>query len=163
MPIIIKNLGQLQKELNSRIIKAMELTKEEIFDVVFQKVVQYYNEPVFSLPDETEPDVYRRTGRLMESLTASHVVATSNGFQFTVGWDDDYLTFRYPGNPTWEGNVPATGFDVLSWMDDKLHGYTVSGNHRFWSEALSELGGKPGILSIFESNLTKCGVPLKSN
>lgn len=167
MSIIIKNLGQLQKELNSRIIKAMELTKEEIFIIVSQKVFSYYEDPVFD--GSIEPLDYRRTDKMLKSLTASHITSTKNGFQFTVGWDDDYLTFTYPG---WGeqfgrgmlGKNQATGLDVLNYMNAGYHGgYGFYGGHKFWDEALAELGGKSGILSIFESNLTKCGVPLKSN
>lgn len=166
MPIIIKDLEHLQKELSSRIQKAMELTKNEIFDVVSRKVFKYYNDPVFD-GNSTEPRDYDRTGKLMESLTASHITSTKDGFQFTVGWDDDYLIFTYPG---WNiqygrglsGKNAATGLDVLNYMAEGYHGgYSFFGGHKFWDESLNELGGKSGILNMFERNLRLCGVPLK--
>lgn len=165
MPTIIRELGQLQKELKSRIIKAMEMTKNQIFEVVSQKIIDYYNDPAFD--GSTNPLDYNRTGRLMESLTESHITSTANGFEFTVGWDDDYLTFTYPG---WNiqygrgrsGKNQATGLDVLNYMNEGYHGgYAFGGGHKFWTESLNELGGEIGIMKLFEKNLKDCGVPLK--
>lgn len=165
MPVIIKNLGQLQKELGSKIKKALELTRDEIFNVVSRKVVDYYNDQVFD--GSSNPRDYDRTGKLMESLSASHITSTGNGFEFTVGWDDDYLIFTYPG---WNiqygrglsGKNAATGLDVLNYMNEGYHGgYSFFGGHKFWDESLNELGGKSGILNMFEKNLRICGVPIK--
>ena len=67
---MINNIKDLEKTLNKYLIKALELTRDEIFEVVFKKVEDYYNEPVFSSLDPTEPAFYERTYKLMESLTA---------------------------------------------------------------------------------------------
>ena len=126
-----------------------------------KKVFDYYNEPVFSEPDTTIPDVYNRTYNLMESLSASHIIENGDTYSFTVGWDREYLTFRYPkgfGKSKYNG---ITGLQILQSFDSATHGYTVSGSHQFWSEAINDLGGQEGIKNKFKYNLKQCGVPVK--
>lgn len=162
---MINNIKDLEKTLNKYLIKALELTRDEIFEVVFKKVEDYYNEPVFSSLDPTEPAFYERTYKLMESLTASHIKTIGNTYSFTVGWDNDYLSFRYKrgfvthkhGN-TYNG---ITGLQVLESMDNMEHGIIVGGTHFFFSEALNELGREAGITSLFKKNCKKVGIPIK--
>ena len=102
------------------------------------------------------PDVYNRTYNLMESLSASHIIENGDTYSFTVGWDREYLTFRYPkgfGKSQYNG---ITGLQVLQAFDSSTHGYTVSGSHDFWSEAINDLGGQEGIKIRFKNNLKKC-------
>ena len=40
----IQNMKDLEKVVNKYIIKALELTRDEIFEVVSRKVSDYYNE-----------------------------------------------------------------------------------------------------------------------
>ena len=167
MATTIKSMNDLTKILESRIVKALELTKKEIFKVISQKIFDYYEEPVFATkknPDPSEPEYYKRgqaDRSLMDSLTASHITKNGNLYEFTVGWDKDYLTFRYPvgfGNSQYNG---ITGLQVLQAFDSGSHGYTVSGSHNYFQEAIEELGGKEGILKKYKDNLKKCGVPVK--
>lgn len=158
----IKSMKDLEKVVNRYIEKAMVMTRDEIFEVVSQKVSDYYDEPVFNNDPPNEPRMYKRTGRLMEELTGSNVIKLGNSFSFTVGWDDEYLSFSYPGNPNWEGNVPATGYDVLTSFNTGFHGITVKGNHNYWDEAIDELNSIHGsIPELFKKNLKKCGLPVK--
>lgn len=157
----IKNIKDLNNVIQPYIIKALEKTRDEIFEVVSQKVFDYYEEPVFNKPDETKPDYYQRTYNLMESLSASHINKNGDYYEFTVGWDRDYLSFRYPkgfGSSKYNG---ITGLQVLKAFNDGSHGYTVLGSHDFWNEAIEELGGEKGIISRFKNNLKNCGLPLK--
>lgn len=157
----INNMKDLENVVNKYIVKALELTRDEIFEVVSRKVSDYYNENVFIYNPTDEPDFYQRTGKLMESLSASHITKNGNGYEFRVGWDDDYLTFRYPkgfGKSRYNG---ITGLQVLKAFDNSSHGYTVSGSHDFWKEAINELGGEKGIINKFKNNLKRCGVPIK--
>lgn len=164
MAIVIKSIGDLTKILESRMVKALELTRDDIFKVVSQKVFDYYEEPVFGTkqnPDPTRPEYYDRTGKLMSSLSASHVKKNGSNYEFIVGWDRDYLTFRYPtgfGNSTYNG---ITGLQVLKSFDSGTHGYTVPGFHNYFQEAIMELGGQEGIRNRFKDNLKKCGINVK--
>lgn len=156
----INNIKDLENIVNRYIVKALELTRDEIFDVVSQKVIDYYNEDVFEEEPINRPDYYQRTGHLMESLTASHITKNENGYEFRVGWDDDYLTFRYPkgfGKSKYNG---ITGLQVLEAFDSETHGYTVYGSHNYWTEALNELGNKQGLIELFKKNCKKVGLPI---
>lgn len=159
----INNMKDLENIVNKYIVKALELTRDEIFEVVYRKVSDYYNESVFVTeinPDPTEPEYYQRTGKLMESLSASHITKNGNGYEFRVGWDDDYLTFRYPkgfGKSRYNG---ITGLQVLRAFDASTHGYTVQGSHNYWTEALDELGNEFGLIERFKKNCKRVGLPI---
>lgn len=161
---IIQNIKDLDKIFEPYLEKAMILTRDEIFEVVSRKVSDYYNEPVFSNPAPTEPDYYSRTYQLMESLTATHITKSGNYMEFRVGWDDDYLTFRYPRGYTTKkyGNRynGITGLQVLQAFNSSTHGYTVDGKHNYWDEALVELGGEQGIINKFKANCKKVGLSI---
>lgn len=151
---MIHNLKELESMVNSCIIKAMTETREVLFDVISSKVTDYYQ--------EIDPMSYERTGRLMESLTASNILLVDGKYYFTVGWDDDYLTFQYPGNPSWSGNIPATGDDVLYYFNNKSHGGTVPGSHRYWDEAMEEINSRYGsVLELFKIKLKETGLPIR--
>lgn len=154
----INNMKDIEKMVNKYIVKAMELTRDEIFEVVSRKVSDYYNEEVFEHPPHDIPDYYQRTGNLMESLTASHITQHGNLFEFRVGWDSEYLSFRYPkgfGKSRYNG---ITGLQVLQAFDSGTHGYTVSGSHNYFQEALDELGGESGIINRFKTNCKRVGL-----
>ena len=157
---IIQNIKDLDKVFEPYLEKAMILTRDEIFEVVSRKVLDYYNEPVFQHDPTDVPDYYQRTGSLMESLTATHISKSGNVMEFRVGWDDDYLTFRYPkgfGKSKYNG---ITGLQVLQAFNSGTHGYTVDGEHNYWDEALDELGGEQGIINRFKANCKKVGLPI---
>ena len=157
---IIQNIKDLDKVFEPYLEKAMILTRDEIFEVVSRKVSDYYNEPVFQHDPTDIPDYYQRTGNLMESLTATHISKNGNYMEFRVGWDDDYLTFRYPkgfGKSKYNG---ITGLQVLQAFNSGTHGYTVSGSHNYFQEALDELGGELGIINSFKANCKKVGLPI---
>ena len=154
----IQNMKDLEKVVNKYIIKALELTRDEIFEVVSRKVSDYYNEEVFEHEPRDIPDFYQRTGNLMESLSATNITSNGNGYEFRVGWDSEYLQFRYPkgfGKSKYNG---ITGLQVLQAFDSGTHGYTVSGSHNYFQDALDELGGESGIINRFKTNCKRVGL-----
>lgn len=163
---MVNNINKLNKVLSPYIENAMKMTRDIVFEIVSQKVVDYYNEPVFSEPDESEPDYYRRTGRLMESLSASAITKNGGEFTFTVGFDDEYLQYRYPSGfvTRYYGKSynNVTGHDVLNYFNTGSHGGTVSGSHNYWDEALEEINARYGsITNLFKQNCKKVGLPIK--
>ena len=157
----IQNMKDLEKVVNKYIIKALELTRDEIFEVVSRKVSDYYNEEVFEHEPRDIPDFYQRTGNLMELLSATNITSNGNGYEFRVGWDSEYLQFRYPkgfGKSKYNG---ITGLQVLQAFDSGTHGYTVQGNHNYWTEVFEELNSKYGsIVNLFKENCKKVGLPI---
>lgn len=155
------SLKDLDKIINSYIVEAIQLTQDEIYKILKEKVDDYYSEPVFNSPDKETPVVYRRSYKLRDSLMKSEITQGNNGYFFTVGFSDEYLAFHYPGNTKWDANVSATGQDVLEWFNAESHGGTIEGSHQFWDEALSEIDGKyGGLLNLFKQNCIKVGIPI---
>lgn len=102
-------MSDLTKALDPRIKKAMELTRDEIFDMLRQKVDEYYEEtPINGWG--TPP--YQRTHRLEKAASKSAIDSSNGCFTFTVGFNDEYLSFQYPG---WEnaGKEVTRGKTVL--------------------------------------------------
>ena len=158
-------MKDLENIVNKYIIKALELTRDEIFEVIAIKVAEYYTEKVFSEPDRSEPDYYERTYKLAESLKYSDVSKNNNGFEFWCGWDDEYLSFKYDNGFKIKKYGSAyngiTGLQVLQAFDSASHGYTIQGQHKYWQEVLEELGHENGILQKFKENCKKVGLPIK--
>lgn len=164
----MSNIKVLENLLNAKIQKAMVLTKDEVFNIIFNKVMDYYNESVFNNDSSNIPKYYARgTDKmsLMESLISSPVIKKGTSYTFTVGFPDEYLEFRYQGGFTTKkyGSQynAITGEQVLQAFNSGTHGYTVKGTHNYWNEALSEINDRGGIGGIFIQNLIKLGVPIK--
>lgn len=160
MATIITSVSQLKKILEQKVQQALILTQEEIYDVIRHHIERYYEEEVFSPPDRSEPDVYSRTYELLNSLIKTNIVQTGASLACSVEIGEDYLRYKYPGNPNWKGNIPATGSQVASWANEGSHGGSVSGSISFWDDAIEELGGKQGILNIMKRNLKRVGIPV---
>ena len=160
-----KNYNEFEKFFNSKLQKAMELTRDEVFEVVSSKVSDYYNEDVFATPPTDVPDYYERTVTLMESLSGGHVIKQGNVYSFTVGFDDDYLEFRYSGGFTtrrYGSKYNAiTGEQVLQAFNTGTHGYTVQGSHKYWDEALDEINSRGGLDGILKRKCQQVGIPIK--
>lgn len=160
-----KNYNEFEKFFNSKLQKAMELTRDEVFEIVSNKVSDYYKEEVFATPPHDIPDYYQRTGTLMESLSGGQVTYQNGYYSFTTGFDDDYLEFRYSGGFTTRKHGSRynaiTGEQVLQAFNTSTHGYTVQGDHSYWDEALDEINSRGGLDGILKRNLIKLGVPIK--
>ena len=155
------NYADLESHINSCIEKAMKATRNKIFEIVSEKVEQYYEEEVFSPPNESEPDEYIRTFKLRDSLQKGKVELFNNKYSFMVGWDDDYLEFTYAGNPTQRISSinPATGASVLFWFNNESHGKLVGGEHKYWDEAIDEIESTYGsVEDMFLFYLKKYGI-----
>ncbi len=153
----ITSIAQLKSLLEKRIQQALILTQEEIYDTIQKHLERFY--------DDYDPVYYERTYQFLNSLIKTNIEQKGNSISCSVQLDEDYLKYHYPGNPGWSGNVPADGIDVATWANDPshvhTHGYTVSGNVAWWSDAMEELGGRDGILNIMKKNLKAAGVPIK--
>ncbi|MCI8605178.1 MAG: hypothetical protein HFE79_13730 [Ruminiclostridium sp.] len=155
---MIKDFNELKAKIDKCIVSALEQTRRTVGGVLLEKVSDYY--------DEYDPIKYNRTFTLLDSIVSESkysldngkVTKTKDGYEFKVGWDDTYLNFHYK---------KATGRMVLEWLDDKTHGgwqYDNNGDlfeHKFFTEAIEELGGEDGIQKLFKQNLRKLGVPIK--
>ena len=161
---MIKDFNELKLKIDKCIVAALERTRREVGGVLLEKTMDYY--------DEYDPVQYTReketTFTLLDSLASESkysldkgkVTKTNDGYEFKVGWDDTYLNFHYK---------QATGRMVLEWFDDKSHGgwlYDNNGDrfeHKFFTEAIEELGGEKGIENLFKQNCKKVGLCSRFN
>ena len=153
MATIIKSMSDLTKILESRIQQALKMTQQEIFEVIQQHITDYYKEPVFRNGTSAIPMLYDRTYKMLNSLIKTDIVKSGGTISCSVEIDPNYLDYQYIGG--------ASGLDVILSANEQFHGWSIEGDMRIWDDALTELGLKPGILYIMNSNLKKCGVPVK--
>ena len=151
MAIVIKSMSDLTKIIESRIQQALKMTQQEIFEVIQQHITD--KEPVFRNGTSAIPMIYDRTYKLLNSLIKTDIVKSSGTISCSVEINPNYLDYHYMGG--------ASGLDVMLSADQAFHGWSVEGDMRIWSDSLSELGLKPGILYLMKNNLKKCGVPVK--
>lgn len=157
----ITSMVQLQKLFEQRATFALKSSQKIIGDCIQESIDEYYREKAFKDGTSCIPKVYERTWELLNSLIKTDVIKVGNTLQCTVGISDEYLNYKYPGSNL-GNNISATGRDVLEWNNSNgSHGYTVSGDWKIWEQAMQSLSGEHGILSIFESNLKKYGIPIK--
>lgn len=162
----IKNMNDLSGIIDKCIETAINLTKDTVYRLVRLKVAEYYDESVFD--GENEPSSYERTLKLLNSLEAT-TIYRKDSISFTVGWNDDYLSYSYKG---WDtqcgrglyGENHATGETVLKYMLEGKHGGEVfKSGHNFWEGVFDELNAKyGGIENLFKANLIRAGVPIKT-
>lgn len=153
MAQVIRSMNDLNKILELKIKKALEMTQNEMFKVFQKHITDYYKEPVFRDGTSAIPMLYEREYKLLNSLIKTDIVKNGNTLSCTVEIDPDYLNYKYIGG--------ATGLDVMLSANEQFHGWSIEGDIRIWNDALAELGLKPGILYLLKSNLKKCGVPVK--
>lgn len=144
--------GTVKRMLQNRASQAVKMTVNEMFKVFQKKINEYYSEKVFSGGTSSIPQMYDRTYKLLNSLIKTDVVQSGNEISCQIMLDENYLNYTYK-----EG---ATGLEVATYANTKTHGGTVTGDIEIWNDAIEELGGKSGILSLLKSNLKKCGVPI---
>ena len=148
MATVIKSMSDLTKILESRIQKALEMTQDDIWNVIKFHIDTYY--------DEYDPKRYVRSFKFQtESLIKTKVVKNGTTLYCTVEIDPEYLHYTYPGGF-------ATGLGVVMEANQHSHGSIYDDDFGcFWDDSMKELGLKPGILYIMKTNLQKCGVPVK--
>lgn len=164
---IITSPSNLVHEFEKRIKYAMQMTEKQIFEVLSRKIYDYYTEKVFMGNTSDVPQYYERTNKLINSLKTTDVLKISNGYFFKVGFDNEYLTFKYPGNSgtSYSGlpDIKFTGLDVLESLDNELHGGNVKGKHRFWTEAIEEINREyNGLDGLFLTNCRISGLNINT-
>ena len=148
-----KNYNEFEKFFNSKLQKAMELTRDEIYEILLEKVNDYYEETPIN--DWGSPR-YQNTDMLKNATEKLSVSKIGNKFTFTLGFQDEYLTYEYQvgrnvGSVVIFGKNGVTGEEVLSeQFNVHMHGNpNFMGRHDYWDELMLEIqsrGGLDGIL-----------------
>lgn len=156
MPVI-ENYNDIKKALQPYIIKAMELTRNDISEVISKKVFDYYNEEFLQNQSEYISDLRQKNRRPSDILAVSKIISENGTYSFRIGWDQDYLEFQYPGVLRTRG---TGGLQESDWPPLGRNSKTDAGSHKYWKEAIEELGGKQGIINRFKRNCKLAGLPV---
>lgn len=139
----VTSMAQLEKLINLKVKKAVQMTRDNIYEMINFHLIKYYG--------DYSPELYERTYRMADSLIKLDVDVSGTSISAEVKIDEGYLNSGYPTG-TW------TGRDVVASAQNGLHGGRVHGDTAFWVNAIDELGGKSGIKALLISNLRACGL-----
>lgn len=145
-----KNESQLKKFLLEKCVKAVNNTKEKIYEEFAGNLNQFYTE--FS------PKEYIRTGALFESLEVTGVKQYGNCVATEI----------YFNTPSYmHGWVPLQSgdFGYSYWDDGYIFDVAMGGSHggyeggtAIWDDSLKSLGYKQGIKVLLIQELKKQGL-----
>ena len=85
-----KNLKDLEKHLNNQMKDALLQVKEEVYSIIAEKLLQYY--------EEYTPVKYKRTYQLLKSLVKTEVIPTGHGFKANVYFDLSKIHYNKDSN-----------------------------------------------------------------
>lgn len=154
--MVFKNEAQLKKFLSDKCAKAVNSTKEKVYEEFSGNLNQFYT--------EFRPDEYIRTGALFNSLVVTGVKRVGNQHMNRVEAEIYFDTPRYE-----HGWVPlqSGGFGYSSWDDEYIldvvmksgapHGGYKDGTP-IWTESMKNLGGRQGIKNLLKQELKKQGL-----
>ena len=124
----IRNSSDLNKMLMGYCRELCELATEEVYSAINYFIIQYYKEWEGS---------YQRTEAFLQSAFKTSVKKVGNGYQAIVGIDYESLN-EYES---------ATGFQVVSWANQGLHGgIDVGTDTRVWDDAMESTVGSGQLL-----------------
>ena len=89
-----KNLKDLEKHLNNQMKDALLQVKEEVYSIIAEKLLQYY--------EEYTPVKYKRTYQLLKSLVKTEVIPTGHGFKANVYFDLNKIHYKNEKHSTAE-------------------------------------------------------------
>lgn len=154
-----KNEAQLKKFLSEKCAKAVDNTKEKIYNELAGNLNQFYY--------EFRPEEYIRTGALFDSLEVTGVVRTGNQYVNSATAEVGFDTPSYK-----RGWVPlqSGGFGRAYWSDETILNVAMTGSYSglphggyedgtaIWTESIANLGDKQGIKNLLKQELKKQGL-----
>lgn len=112
-------MAELEKALLEQCKELCEFASNEVYSAINYFLAQYYN--------EWSPQYYQRSYDMLHSAFKTNVKKVGKGYQAEVGIDYESLN----------NYEDATGFQVISWANNALHGsMDVGTDTRVWDDAM---------------------------
>lgn len=151
-----KNESQLRKFLLEKCTKAVDNTKEKVYEEFAGNLNQFYH--------EFRPEEYIRTGALFNSLEVTGVKRVGNQHMSSVTAEIYFETPQYD-----HGWVPlqSGGFGYSYWTDEYILDVAMKGSFphggyeggtAIWTDSMAKLGGRQGIKNLLKQELQKQGL-----
>ena len=154
--MVFKNEAQLKKFLSDKCAKAVESTKEKVYEELAGNLNQFYI--------EYDPEEYIRTGALFNSLESTDTIRTGNQHMSRAEAEVGFNVPKYQ-----HGWVPlqSGGYGRSTWSDEKVLDVVMTGSlphggyedgTAIWAESIANLGGRNGIKNLLKQELKKQGI-----
>lgn len=147
-----KNERQLRKFLLEKCTKAVDNTKEKIYEEFAGNLNQFYH--------EFRPEEYIRTGALFNSLEVTGVKRVGNRVVSEIYFNIPH--YKHGWVPLQSG-----AFGHSYWTDDYILDVTMTGKFphggyeggtAIWTDSMANLGGRKGIKNLLIQELKKQGL-----
>lgn len=145
-----KNEAQLKKFLLAKCEKAVDSTKERVFEEFAGNLNQFYT--------EFKPKEYIRTGALFDSLKVTGVKRAGNYVTTEIYFDTPHYDHGYVP-------IQSGGFGYSYWDDKYIQDVSMNGSHGgyksgtdIWGGSLQSLGGRQGIKNLLIQELKRQGL-----
>lgn len=145
--MVINNYSELQKLLDNSIQYVLQKIQQDIYDIIEEFILQYYNESVFN--GTNVPKKYFRTYQFLNSLVKSSIVKSNNTYTIEVYIDTNSL------------NYSISGQKVVEWANNKSHGGIVKGDLRVFDDSVEFITNNKKITKAFISYLKELGITVK--
>lgn len=174
MPTIIKNLEQLTKVLELKIIEILEFTAKDVKQEIDKYLQKYYDEYNPALGKSMRSLFYQRTDQLRNCCKIGKLKNNNGNINIEVYLDIDSLNYSTPGADAFKTLRAADsglhgGWDVSNLQSGQVSWSTISGNTgeswgsgtQIWEEPMKELIDNGKLITIFKKYAKQRGLNIK--
>lgn len=174
MAQVIRNMSQLAKALEPKIIATLKLVAEDVKKEIEKYLQEYYDEYDPAERASFTELYYRRTEQLRNCCKIGKPTVNGNTISATVYLDIDSLKYNTPGADAYKTVVAAGaglhgGWDVSHLSSGQVSWAAISGStgERFgsgtqiWEEPMQELIDNGKLVAIFKRCVKQRGLNIK--
>lgn len=174
MEQVIKDMSQLAKALEPKIIATLELVAEDVKNEIDKYLQEYYDEYDPAERASSTELYYRRTEQLRNCCKIGKPVVNGNTISTTVYLDINSLKYNTPGADAYKTVVAANsslhgGWDVSNLQSGQVSWTAISGNTgeswgsgtQIWEEPMQELIDNGKLVTIFKKCAKQRGLNIK--
>ena len=174
MAQVIKNLNQLTKALEPKIIATLELVAEDVKQEIDEYLQQYYDEYDPAFGKLLTSLFYQRTDQLKNCCKISRPQINNGKISAKVYLDIDSLNYSTPEADSYKTVVAANaglhgGWDISHLSSGQISWSAISGNTgerwgsgtQIWEEPMKELIDNGKLITIFKKCAKQRGLNIK--
>ena len=143
--MVFKNQKELERFIMKRSRQALMKAQDKVYEIIKRFVYGYYT--------EYDPEFYKRTRQLLESLVQSQIVSDGKGYKMEIYFDVSGMNYN---TGSWSGEEVL---DVAMSYQYPHGAYEGAGGKPIWEPVLAELDAKA--INVLVDMLRAEGIPVK--
>ena len=143
--MVFKNQKELESFLMKQSRQALLKAQDKVYNIIKKFVYGFYT--------EYDPDFYKRTRQLLESLVQSRIVSDGKGYKMEIYFDASGMSYK---TGSWSGEEVL---DVAMSYQYPHGAFKDVGGKPIWGKVIPELDTKA--INILVDMLKAEGIPIK--